>query len=148
MVSQIIATRHAAAARESLDPTLSARLVAGMRRSAEALLRAARQAERLLKKGQAGRVAGGQAPAEGEFDLEALDAVWRGTDLQVPVPGVDPVGLQSGGHAGVGAASPAAPHDPRQPAAAPAPVERVKYTLCGQRIDLVRLATMPAAGTA
>ena len=34
------------------------------------------------------------------------------------------------------------------PAPAPAPVAPAKFTLCGQRIDLVRLETMPAAGTA
>jgi hypothetical protein len=149
-VSQIIAARHAAAdpAGLSLDPTATARQAAQMRRSAEALLRAARQTERLLKQGQAGRVALGQAPVEVEFDLEALDAVWCGTDPRAPVPGVDPVGLRSGGHAGVGGPSPAAPREARQPAAAPDPIGRVKYTMCGQRIDLVRLATIPAAGTA
>jgi hypothetical protein len=150
LVLQIIAARHAAAdsARRSLDPTASARQAAGMRRGAEDLLRVARQMERLLKKEQAGRVAPGQAPAEVEFDLAALDALWCGTDPRAPVPGVDPVGLRSGGHAGVGRPSPAAPREARQQAAAPDPIGRVKYTLCGQRIDLVRLATIPAAGSA
>jgi hypothetical protein len=140
LVMQIIASRHAAAhsARRSLDPTLPARLVAGMRRSAEDLLRGARQMERQLKKEQAGRNASGQAPVEVKFDLEALDAIWCGTVPLAPVPGVEPAGLQSGGHAGVGQPSPAAPD----------PAERVKYTLCGQRTDLVRLATIPAAGSA
>jgi hypothetical protein len=140
LVLQIIAARHAAAhsARRSLDPTLSERLVTGMRRSAEELLRVARQMERLLKKGPAGQNASGQAPVEVEFDLESLDAVWCGTDTRAPVSDVDPVGLQSGGHAEVAGPSPSAP----------APAERVKYTFCGQRIDLVRLATIPAAGSA
>jgi hypothetical protein len=140
LVSHIIAARHAAAdtARLLLDPTASARQVAGMRRNAEAQLRVARQTERLLKQGRAGRAALGHAPAEVEFDLAALDAVWCGTAPLAPVPCVDPVGLRSAGHAGVGAPS----------RAAPAPAERVKYTMCGQRIDLVRLATIPAAGTA
>jgi hypothetical protein len=140
LVLQIIASRHAAAnsARRSLDPTMSALHAAGMRRSAEELLRVARQMERLLKKERAGRVVPGQAPAELEFDLEALDAIWCGTAFQTPVPTVDPVGLRSGGHAAVGGPSPAAPD----------PAERVKYTMCGQRIDLARLATMPAAGSA
>jgi len=140
-VSQIIASRHAAAdaARMSLDPTLSARQAAGMRRNAEELLRVARQMERLLKKEQAGRVAPGQAPAEVEFDLAALDAIWCGAAPPAPVPGVDPAGLQSAGHhPGVGGPSPATPD----------PIQRVKYTMCGQRIDLVRLATIPAAGSA
>jgi hypothetical protein len=149
-VSQIIAARHAAAdlAHLSLDPTATARQAAGMRRTAEALLRTAQQTERLLKQGQAGRVASDQAPAEVEFDLAALDAVWYGADPPAPVPGVDPVGLRSGGHAGVGGPSPAAPPEARQQAAAPDPAERVKYTMSGQRIDLVQLATIPAAGTA
>ena len=149
-VSQIIAARHLAAhvARESLDPTLSARMAVRMHRSAEALLRVASQTERLLKKRQAERVAPGQAPAEVEFDLAALDAIWCGTAGQKPVPEVDPVGLRSGDHAVVGGPSPAAPPEARQQAAAPDPIGQVKYTLSGQRIDLVRLATIPAAGTA
>jgi hypothetical protein len=149
-VLQIIAARHAAAdsARLSLDPTLPARQAAQMRRSAKALLRTAMQTERLLKQQQAGRVAPGQPPAELEFDLAALDAVWCGTDLRAPVPGVDPVGLRSDGHAGVGGPSPAGPREARQQAAAPDPIGRVKYTMSGQRIDLVQLATIPAAGTA
>ena len=140
LVMQIIASRHAAAhsVRRSFDPALPARLVARMRRSAENLLRGARQMERQLKKEQARRNAPGQAPAQVEFDLEALDAVWCGTAPRAPVPSVDPAGLQSGDHAGVNGLSPAAPD----------PAERVRYTLCGQRIDLVRLATMPAAGSA
>jgi hypothetical protein len=140
LVMQIIASRHAAAhsARRSFDPRLSARQADAMRRSAEELLRVARQMERLLKKKQTGRVASGPAAAEVEFDLAALDAVWCGTHPQAPVPGVDPAGLQSGGHAGAGGPSPA------EPAAA----EQVKYTMCGQRTDLVRLATIPTAGSA
>jgi len=150
LVMQIIASRHAAthSARRSLDPTLPARLVVGMRRSAENLLRVARQMERQLKKQQAGRYASDQAPAEVKFDLAALDAVWCGTAPRAPGPGVDPVGLRSEGHAGVAGPAPAAPSEERQQAAAPDPAERVKYTLCGQRTDLVRLATMPAAGSA
>jgi hypothetical protein len=149
-VSLIIAARHAAAdsARRSLDPTLTARQTAQLHRCAEGLLRAARQTERSLKKRQAGRVAPGQASAEVAFDLAALDAAWCGMAGQTPVPGGDPVGPRSGGHAGAGGPSPAAPREVRQQAAAPAPAERVKYTMCGQRVDLVRLATMPAAGTA
>jgi hypothetical protein len=140
MVMQIIASRHAAAhsARRSFDPTLPARLVTGMRRSAEDLLRGARQMERQLQKEQARRNVSGHAPAEVKFDLEALDAVWCGTAPRAPVPTVDPAGLQSGGHAVVAQPSPAAPDS----------AERVKYTLCGLRTDLVRLATMPAAGSA
>ena len=140
LVLQIIASRHAAAdaARMSLDPTLSERQAAAARRNAEGLLRVARQMERLLKQEQARRVAPGQAPAEVEFDLAALDAIWCGTDPRAPVPGVEPAGLQSGGHAEVAGPSPAAP----------APAERVKYTMCGQRTDLVRLATIPTAGSA
>jgi len=139
-VQQIISVRHLAAhfARRSFDPTLSARQVADLRRTAEGLLRTATQTERLLKQRQAGRTAPGHAPLEVEIDLAALDAVWCGIAGQTPAPGVDPVGLQSDGHAGVDGPSPAAP----------APAERVKYTLCGQRIDLVRLATIPAAGSA
>ena len=139
-VMQIIASRHAAmhSARRSFDPTLPARLVAGLRRSAENLLRGARQMERQLKKEQAGRNASGQAPAEVKFDLEALDAIWCGTAPRAPVPTVVQTGLKSGGHAVVG----------QPPPAAPAPAERVKFTLCGQRTDLVRLATIPAAGSA
>ncbi len=150
LVMQIIASRHAAAdaARMSLDPSLSARQAAATLRNAEDLLRIARQMERLLKKAQVGRVAPGQAPAEVEFDLVALDAIWCGTIAQMPVPAVDPVGLQSGDHAEVGGPSPAAPREAQQPAAAPDPIERVKYTLCGERIDLVRLATIPTAGSA
>ncbi len=79
----------------------SERQAAGMRRNAEELLRVARQMERLLKKEQAGRVAPGQAPAEVEFDLAALDAVWCGTAARAPVPGVDPAGLRSGGMRGL-----------------------------------------------
>jgi hypothetical protein len=150
LVLQIIAARHAAAdaARESLDPTLSARLVARMRRNAELLLRAARGAERQLKKEQAGRGASGHAPDEAAFDLEALDAAWCGMAGWAPVPGGDPAGPPSGGAAGDGGPSPAAPRAAWQQAAAPAPIGPVKYTLCGQRVDQVRLATMPAAGTA
>jgi hypothetical protein len=132
----------------ALDPTLSERQAAGMHRNVEQLLRVAKQAERLLKQGQARRVAPGQAPAEVEFDLVALDAIWREIAGQTPVQEVAPVGQRSGGHAEVGEPSPAAPREARQQAAAPAPIERVRYTLCGQRIDLVRLATIPAAGTA
>jgi hypothetical protein len=150
LVMQIIASRHAAAdaAHMSLDPTASARQAAGMRRNAEELLRVARQMERLLKTERVRRVAPGQAPAEVAFDLAALDAIWCGTASQTPVPGVDPVGLRSDGHAGVAGPSPAAPSEARQPAAAPDPIGQVKYTLCGERIDLVRLATIPVAGTA
>jgi hypothetical protein len=150
LVTHILAARHAAAdsARRTLDPTASARQVAAMHRNAEMLLRAAGQTERLLKKGQAGRVASGQAPAEVEFDLEALDAVWCRIAGQTPVPGVDPVGLRSGGHAGVGGPLAAAPREARQPAAAPDPIGRVKYTMCGERIDLVQLGTIAAAGSA
>jgi hypothetical protein len=149
-VVQIIAARHAAAyvARQAPDPTASARQIVQRHRSAEALLQVARQSERLLKKEQAARVAPGHAPAEVEFDLEALDAIWCGTNPRAPAPGVDPAGLQSGGHAEVGGPSPAAPREARPPAATPAPAERVKYTMCGQRVDLLRLATIPAAGTA
>jgi len=150
LVSHIIAARHAAAnlARLSLNPALSARQMDQSRRAVEGVLRAARQTERTLKKRQAGRGAPGQAPVEVAFDLEAVDAAWRGAAGQAPVPGVEPVGLRSGGHAEVGGPAPAAPRAAWQPAAAPGPAARVKYTMCGQRIDQVRLATMPAAGTA
>jgi hypothetical protein len=150
LVSQIITCRHLAAsmARRSLDPTTSARQAAELLRTAEALLRTARQMERLLTKKQAARDAPGQAPAQVDFDLAALDAVWYGTAGQTPVPGVDPAGLQSDDHAGIGGPSPAAPLQAQQQAAAPDPAEQAKYTMCGQRIDLVRLATIPAAGTA
>ncbi len=146
----IIVARHAAAdsARMSLDPTLTARQVARMHRNAEMLLRAVRGTERSLKKQQTGRGALGQAPDEAAFDLAALDAVWRGMAGWAPVPGVDPVGLRSGGDAGGDGPSRAAPRAARQQAAAPAPVARDKYTSCGQRVDLVWLATIPAAGTA
>jgi len=139
-VMQIIAVRHLAAhfARRSSDPTLSARQVAELRRCAEQLLRTVTQTERLLKKRQAERNTSGHAPLEGEFDLQALDAVWCGIAGQTPVGGVDPVGLQSDDHTGVDEPSPVAPD----------PAERVKFTFCGQRIDLVRLATIPAAGSA
>ena len=150
LVVQIIAARHAAteSARRSLDPALSARQTAQLHRCAEGLLRAARQTERTLKKGKAGRAAPGQAPAEASFDLESLDAAWRRMAGQTPAPEVDPVGLRSGGHAEVGGPASVAPREARQQAAAPAPAERVKYTMCGQRVDLVRLKTIPAAGTA
>jgi hypothetical protein len=150
LVMQIIASRHAAAhsARRSLDPALPARLVAGLRRSAEDLLRVARQMERQLKKEQAGRNASSPAPTEVKFDLEALDAAWCGTAPPAPVPSVDPAGPQSGGHAEVCQPSPAAPLEAQQSAAAPDPAEQIKYTLCGQRTDLVRLATIPMAGSA
>jgi hypothetical protein len=136
----IISFRHLAAhlARRSFDPTASAQQVAELRRTAERLLRTATQTERLLKQRQAGRNTPGHPPLELEVDLAALDAVWCGIAGQPPVPGVDPMGLRSDPHAGVEAPS----------LAAPDPTERVKYTLCGQRIDLVRLATMPAAGSA
>ena len=89
-----------------------------------------------------------QVPAEVEFDLAALDAIWCGADPRAPAPGVDPVGLPSAAHAGAGQPSRAAPCEARQPTAAPDPIGQVKYTLCGQPIDRVRLATIPAAGSA
>ena len=137
---QIIAVRHLAAhfARRSSDPTLSARQVAELRRCAEQLLRTVTQTERLLKKRQAGRNTSDQAPLELEFDLAAVDAAWCGIAGQTPVLGVDPVEPRSEDHAAVDGSSPAAPD----------PAERLKYTFCGQRIDLVRLATIPAAGSA
>ena len=106
-----------------------------MRRSAQELLRVASQTERMLKKRQPARIASGQATPKVEFDLEALDAAWCGIAGQTLV-------------AGVAEPSSAAPRRRSSKPAAPAPVERVKYTMCGQQTDLVRLATIPAAGSA
>jgi hypothetical protein len=165
LVEQIIAYRHAAAdcARRSLDPTLPVQDVARLFRCMEMMERSTRQMERVLKKQQAGRVpvrqspegqvpgdqaSGGQAPAQVEFDVEALDAAWRDMHYPVVEPVVESDALQSASGAPIDVASTAPPPVTLRPTLVPAPAERTKFTLCGQRIDLVKLATIPAAGAA
>jgi hypothetical protein len=142
LASQIVICRHSAAdsTRRSVDGTLTQPLAAQMRRSGEALLRVAGQAERLLKKQQARRVPRGQVPAEVTFDLEALDAVWCGTTHR-PTEATHETSAS-------GQVLPVADSGRTCAVQQPDPIERPKFTLCGQRIDLVRLGTLPAAGTA
>jgi hypothetical protein len=149
MASQIVVSRHHAAdtARQCLDGALSTRLALQMRRTSDALLRAAIQTERTLTKWRQGRGAGSPVPAAVQFDLEALDAIWCRTAPRVDPPGSSPAQIAAtAGSACV--PSPAPLPDTRQAASVPAPVQTPKFTLCGQRIDLVRLETMPPAGTA
>jgi hypothetical protein len=98
------------------------------------------------------QASGGQAPAQVEFDVEALDAAWRDMHYRVADRVIDPVveagRLRSASGAGVDVASTARPPVTPQSTPVPAPAKRVKFTLCGQRIDLVKLATIPAAGAA
>ncbi len=170
LVSQIIAFRHAAAdsARRSLDPTLSVHDMARLFRCMAMLERSVRKIERSLKRQQAGRVPvrqalgdqvpgaqapggqapGGQASAPVEFDVEALDAAWRGMYSRVADPVLKSGELRSPSGAGVDAAPTAPPPVTLQPAPVAVPAEQAKFTLCGQRIDLVKLATIPAAGAA
>jgi hypothetical protein len=115
------------------DPTLPAGLVTQMRRTAEALLRTAAQTERMLRRGRAGRKVASPVAVDVGFDLAALDAVWRG---------VDPIEPESDAVAVEAPPSPVALHAPTSPA------PRAKYTVCGERIDLVKLETIVPAGTA
>ena len=82
-----------------------------------------------------GPVSGSRAPSG--FNLQARDLVGLRTQ---PVEG-EPAGR-------AGASSPAPRPDAPQPVAAPDLAEQTKFTLCGQRIDLLRLETVPPAGTA
>jgi hypothetical protein len=99
-----------------------------------------------------GQAPEGRAPAQVEFDVEALDAAWRDMHYRVADRVIDPVveagRLRSASGAGVDVASTARPPVTPQSTPVPAPAKRVKFTLCGQRIDLVKLATIPAAGAA
>ncbi len=150
--TQIVVIRHHAAhtARLSLDQALSSRLMLQVQRTVETLLRAAGQTERMLRARQqrravTGQVPATQAPAAVQFDLEALDAVWCRT-----APRLDPpasTGVETEAAAGA-APAPVPPCDTQQVASAPAAATSAKFTLCGQRIDLVRLGSMLPAGTA
>jgi hypothetical protein len=151
--AHIVIARHVAAdiSHRSLDGTLATPVAARMRRTADSLLRTARQMERMLVKQRARQPQGSQAPADVQFDLAELDAIWSGIAARRPAPAVAPVGPQSDDAAATcWARAPASAPQPdkRQSAAAPAGVERTKFTLCGQRVDLVKLATMPVAGSA
>jgi hypothetical protein len=131
---QMVCARHAAVdtIQRSTDPSLPARMAVRMRRSAEALLRTATQSERMLRRRQAERNGGGSMVVDVGFDLVALDAVWCE---------VDP--MERGPDA-IEAAVPPSPVALCGPPTAP----RARYTVCGERIDLVKLETIPAAGTA
>jgi hypothetical protein len=135
LACQMVCARHAAAdtMQRCTDPTLPAGLVSQMRRTADALLRTAAQTERMLRRGQAGRKVDSPVAVDVGLDLAALDAVWRGVDPMEPEP--DAV-------AAMAPPSPAALHAPTSPA------PRARYTVCGERIDLVKLETIAPAGTA
>ena len=94
-------------------------------------------------------------PATGPAtDLAPVAASTTGTSRAVDPGGSPPGGSPREGSLPDGSAPPGAvpvqgaPRDTRQPTPASAAVEPVKYTICGVRIDLVRLNTMPPAGTA
>jgi hypothetical protein len=98
----------------------------------------------------------------------AADGMPGGAPDPTPDQAVDAGAPRSGGTMGVATPLVASPLAPRQPAPAPAPatrpvpvpaalpasgpaparVELAKFTLDGQRVDEVRLDTMPPAGTA
>jgi hypothetical protein len=136
----IVAARHSAAdsARLSLDRASDTTQAARWRRNAEKLLWAADRAERTLRRAQAGRLPGNQVPPEIQFDLAELDAYWCDAHPMKPEAVI----------AGAPASPPVSPRATQQSAARPAPAVWPKFTLCGKRVDLVQLATMPAAGTA
>jgi hypothetical protein len=136
LAAQIVAGRHAAedAARRSADGTLDP---ARMRRRAEAMLRMADRAERTLRRAQARRVPGRQVPAEEQFDLAALDADWFGSERRKLDRGPSAEALELDTDGAVAAPLAVAPG-----------ALRTRYTLSGQRADLVDLATVPVAGSA
>jgi hypothetical protein len=135
MATQIVVCRHLAArtASQSVDPMMSMKVAAEMRRSVQALLRIAGQMERLLPRRRTAEMPGNQVLVEIQVDLTALDAVWCGTAAVEREP------------AGLGAV--AAP-SPAPLGEATSPAGRARHTLCGQPIDHIRLETIPPAGSA
>jgi hypothetical protein len=128
LAAHLIALRHAAAdtARQAQDAT-SMDMAFRLRRCMADLLRTDRQLERELRRLQAKRTPDCKVPTEVEIDLAELDAIWCG---------FKPLNHEADG---LGQAASASQADP---------AVRTKSTLCGQRIDLLRLDTIPAAGTA
>jgi hypothetical protein len=143
LATQLIICRHAAAdsMRGSVDAALPLGLTAKMRRCAGSLLRVAGQVERELRLRQKGRIVQRPVVVDVGLDLATLDAAWcRAEPRQRQMGMAAAVQAEAGGV--VGLPPPVAPRAPTSAAA------RERYTMDGQRIDLVELETVPAAGTA
>lgn len=159
LAAQIVASRHAAAesARQSLDPRLGAKQAARMGRMAETLLRTAERTECALRRAQGEPRTQGRrqvAPAAA-VDAAALAEIWRERGQQgrnrtaspTPTPAAG-IGTGDGENKPGAVALSAEVRGMRPAATRPDPVTPMKFTLCGQRIDQVKLETIPVAGTA
>jgi len=146
LVMQIIALRHAAAEpeRRSRDGTNTEQMAARLARSTKSLLRTVGQAERLLKQQQAGRTGSPQTPRRHPSPAANI----RPPALQAAQPEINPMNRETPQPGQPSTPPPAPPRDALRETSRPAQAAPPKFTLCGLRTDLVKLATIPPAGTA